>query len=180
MTTSLSIVVSHVGAAINSSVLTPPPPKASASTTQRGKEQATASSSDVLRRLLGIACGFNDVCIVHADLASQGMHAYGGVSPRAAMLHRGRPPEGFREPDPAVDIVTKANCALAGPPPTRYCAECQMTLNGPQQFEDHSKGKQHRKNHGQAAIQQKEEAKWNNSGEASKLPASAEYAFKHQ
>ncbi len=154
VTASISIVVRHVGSAINSYVVAPPPPPPFTSTADLEKEKATATSSGSLSRLQECVPGFRDVCIVDADLGSQGMRAYGGVSPRAAMLHRGRPPADTKELDPAVDVTQTDVCAVADAATDLYCEVCQIIVNGPEQMEEHKIGKKHRNNHARAARQQ--------------------------
>ena len=51
-------------------------------------------------RLLQKVCRLRDVHIIDAEIASRGIRPYGGASPRAAMIHRGRPPEDLVDPEP--------------------------------------------------------------------------------
>ena len=143
----IGMVVSHAGAAINSLVLTPPPPVPPAYT-QKEKEEAKAKQEKDFQRLQQKVCRLRDVHIIDAEIASQSMRPYGGMSPRAAMIHRGHPPEDFSEPGPG---ETAAHTDVSTPKNAQepvYCEDCQILLNGPLQWKDHEIGKKHRKNRG--------------------------------
>ena len=175
----IGMVVSHAGAAINSLVLAPPPP-APPAFTQKDNEEARAKQEKDFERLQQKVCRNRDVHIIDAELASQGMRPYGGVSPRAAMIHRGRPPEDFGEPEPGEAAAPTEACLPKKDEGAVYCDDCQMWLNSPTQWEDHKIGKKHRKNHGRHERIQKRSDKVDKSGESSEPRAPAEPAFQHQ
>ena len=167
--TLMSIIVKHAGAAINGAALAPPPP--STWPTQKEEEEAAAKSLQFQEK----ASGYNDACIILADAGKDFMCSYGGVSPRAAMLHKGRPPVEFEELDTTGHAAPTAERSQTEDPIGRkWCDYCEMWLNGPIQYADHVIGKKHRKNHGNAERYQKKK-----SGTASESGAPTK-DFPHQ
>ncbi len=146
ITAIMGMVVSHAGAAINGLALAPPPPVPPA-ITQREKQDARARQERELERLRQKVGRYRDVCIVDAELDSNGMRPYGGVSPRAAILHKGRPLEDFEDHEPSqIDPAADGGAYDVKEFTGVYCKTCHLYLNGPMQWEDHKIGKRHRRN----------------------------------
>ncbi len=92
------------------------------------------------------------MCVVDAKLGSDGTRTYGGVSPRAAMLLRGRPPEDFGDLG-AGDKKSAVDVGADDWP--KWCEDCQVDLNSRRQWEDHKIGKKHRKSLGSTKMRRK-------------------------
>ncbi len=154
-----SMAVNHSGAAINGVVLAPPPPLPPSSAQEEQENRGLGAKiwsafgfGRELERLRQKVCRNRDVCVVDAKLGSDGTRTYGGVSPRAAMLLRGRPPEDFGDLG-AGDKKSAVDVGADDWP--KWCEDCQVDLNSRRQWEDHKIGKKHRKSLGSTKMRRK-------------------------